>query len=165
MKREQVTAVVILILAAIAAVFLSQSEREFRSKHHSKAVINIRYENEKLYKVDYKTIKNIKNATFKTNFKDEISIYTGIQLKEIFEYLNIKTNHKNKIIVNGLDGYTVSFSHDEVLMDDNVYIVYRADGMFLKSMEDSGPGPYLAIVRKDRYFSRWCKWVTEIQIQ
>ncbi len=91
--------------------------------------------------------------------------YTGVSLKNIIEEARIDIEDKQQILVRGIDGYTVAFSIEEVIDEDNIYLAYQSNGNFLKSKEEGGSGPYQIIVRKDQFSQRWCKFVVELEVK
>ncbi len=86
-------------------------------------------------------------------------------LINILKKLEIDTENKKQLIVRGIDGYTVAFSIDEVVDEDNIYLAYKMEGKLLKSKEEGGSGPYQLIVRKDQFSQRWCKFVVEMEVR
>jgi hypothetical protein len=90
--------------------------------------------------------------------------YTGIQLKDILNKYNINFSDKKLITLSAVDGYSVAYSIEEVLIDKNVYITYKQDGIFLRSRDEGGRGPYESIVVSDNFSNRRCKWLTKIEV-
>lgn len=90
--------------------------------------------------------------------------YTGVQLKDILNKYNINLSNKKSIILSAVDGYSVAYSVEEVLLDKNVYITYKQDGKYLKSKDEYGRGPYESIVVSDKFSNRRCKWLTKIEV-
>lgn len=117
----------------------------------------------------YESIKALGEVDFSaildTSTSDpEEHTYTGVPLKKVIEETGISLNEKDKVVIRAIDGYTVAFTIDEVLDEDNVYMAYGMDGKPLKSKSKGGSGPYQIIVRKDQFSQRWCKFVVEIEV-
>lgn len=91
--------------------------------------------------------------------------YTGVELKKILDSKKVKLDESNKIEVKALDGYASALSYDEVLQDENVYIVLKCEQEPLKTKAEGGTGPYMMIVRSSAYSQRWCKFVQEVDIK
>lgn len=91
--------------------------------------------------------------------------YTGVALYNIFESLDMDLNNIEQVIVRGADGYTVAFSPQEVLDNDNIYLAYKFNDKPLKHKGRGGSGPYQIVVRKDQFSQRWCKFVVEIELK
>lgn len=91
--------------------------------------------------------------------------FTGIELKKLFDSLNINLSGKSKITFNALDGYMVVLDIEEIYEPNNVYLVLKRDGEYLKSQKQGGSGPYQIVIRRDPFSQRWCKHVVEIIIE
>lgn len=64
-----------------------------------------------------------------------------------------------------LDGYASAVTGQEVLTEDNVYLCIYMNGERLKPKQEGGLGPYLIVIKNDRFSQRWCKFVEEIQVR
>lgn len=86
------------------------------------------------------------------------SIYTymGVELKDIFSNMNIDIEDENAIILTGVDGYSVAYSIEEVLVDNNVFIAYMENEKFVS---------YQSIITSDLFSNRRCKWLTKIEVR
>ena len=94
-------------------------------------------------------------AVLKSSGKPPVdTTYTGVELKAILAQQEIATEGKTQVITKAVDGYTVALSLEEVLEDDNVYIVYKRDGKDLGTREEGGSGPYQVVVRQDQFGQR-----------
>lgn len=91
--------------------------------------------------------------------------YTGIELSKLFDSLDINTMGKNKITFNALDGYKVVMKLEEIYEPNNVYLVFKRDGEYLKAENQGGSGPLQIVIRHDPFSQRWCKHVSEIIIE
>ncbi len=103
-------------------------------------------------------VRSSGNKPFETKF-------TGIELTKLFDSLNINLSGKSKITFNALDGYMVVLDMEEIYEPNNVYLVLKRDGEFLKSQKQGGSGPYQIVIRRDAFSQRWCKHVVEIIIE
>lgn len=103
---------------------------------------------------------------FIATLRGKESVYVGVPLKEILKKIdeNILKN-KEKFIVKALDGYVVSYSVNEILEDEHVYLVYLKDGKVLGKKEEGGMGPLMTVPRKDAYGKRFCKFVVEVEVK
>lgn len=105
-------------------------------------------------------------ATLDTSDTDpEDHSYTGIPLINIIDEVGIAIKDKKQLIVRGIDGYTVAFSIDELMDEDNIYLAYKMNGKYLDRKERGGSGPYQIVVKKDQFSQRWCKFVVELEIR
>lgn len=106
------------------------------------------------------------NAVLDTSSSDaKLHNYVGIQLKKIIFSNNVDIKDKEAVIISAADGYSVAYSIEEVLKDDNIYIAYMEDGKYLGNRENGGRGPYESIVVSDMFSNRRCKWVTKIEVR
>ena len=163
--------VVIAILIAIVSIFACLNSGYIKGKKemHINAEIIVK-EGDKEVLLTFNEIKKLGEGEFKANLKSggnpavEHS-YTGVPLKNIIKELNTDVEDKTQVIARAVDGFTSAYNMDEVLEDDNMYLVYMMDNELLKSKEDGGDGPYQIIVRKDQFSQRWAKYVLEIELQ
>ena len=163
--------IVIFILVIITGIFAFMNRNLVKDKSealHNAEIIIKQGENET--KIGFDDIKELGEvefyATLDTSTTDPKDYkYTGVPLINILKKLEIDTENKKQLIVRGIDGYTVAFSIDEVVDEDNIYLVYKMEGKLLKSKEEGGSGPYQLIVRKDQFSQRWCKFVVEMEVR
>lgn len=96
----------------------------------------------------------------------EEHIYTGIAFSELFKAAGLSLEDRRRVIVHSVDGYAVPLTIEEINELDNVYLVYKDNGNYLGSYkEKDGQGPYMIVVRGDRFSQRWAKYVCELDIQ
>ncbi len=101
-----------------------------------------------------------------TMTKPEAHSYTGIALSDLFTYAGISLEDKSRVIAGSLDGYRVPLKIEEIVALDNVFLVYQDDGEFLKAYDQpGGQGPYMIVVRGDRFSQRWAKYVIELNVE
>lgn len=91
--------------------------------------------------------------------------YGGVQLKNILKDNNMNLENKTTVIISAVDGYSVAYSIDEVLTEQNIFIAFMEDEKYLGSREDGGRGPYESIVVSDLFSNRRCKWITKIEVK
>lgn len=90
--------------------------------------------------------------------------YTGVELSKLLFSLDINTSGKNKITFNALDGYKVVMDLEEIYEPNNVYLVFKRDGEYLKTENQGGSGPLQIVIRHDPFSQRWCKHLSQIII-
>lgn len=91
--------------------------------------------------------------------------YQGILLSDLLMEHDLNVRAEDQVIVRAADGYTVTVTGEDVLQEDNVYLVYEKNGERMRSREAGGSGPYQLIVRKDDFGQRWNKHVMEIEMK
>lgn len=164
-------AVVILILVFIVGVtaYLNVDNLKAKDTMQEKELIVIK-SGEESATLDKESINGLGEVEFSANLKSDGKLaekhtYTGVLLKKVLDANNIDLSNKEVLIVKGIDGYTVAIGVDEVMEENNVYIAYGMDGKPLGKKEDGGRGPYEVIIRKDPFSQRWCKFLSEIEVQ
>lgn len=163
--------IIILILIIITGVFAFINREMVKDNRevHENAEIIIKGEGSET-KLNFEDIANLGEEEFTAILDTSDSdpkehSYIGVPLVNIIEKAGINIEDKKQIIVKGIDGYTIALSSKEVMDKDNVYLVYKLNGKFLKGKEEGGSGPYQIIVRKDEFSQRWCKFVVEMEVK
>lgn len=173
MNRKIATITVVIIAVLMAAIFVSLKLSETSIKLQKEILANaeILLKNEDneiiLTKQDITNCgeENF-NAVLDTSDTDPSThSYTGVELKDILIFFNIDLHGKSTVILSAADGYSVAYSIDEVMMDNNAYIAYMEDGKLLGSRDADGRGPYEAIIISDYFSNRRCKWITKIEVR
>ena len=159
----------VLILVLAVTLMLNKEGLDQRKEMMTNATINIKIDGEEniLSFDDLKKAGEEKfEAVLDTSTTDPVVYaYTGVQLKNVLKDQGINLEGKTAVILTAVDGFTVAYSLEEVLLEGNVYVTYAREGEKLKSKEDGGRGPYQTIVVGDQFSSRRCKWLTSIEVQ
>lgn len=105
----------------------------------------------------------LKNSLMKS---PEEHTYTGIAFADLFTAAGISLQGKTRVLVHSVDGYVVPLTIDEIKEFNNIYLVYKDNGDYLGSYgEADGQGPYMIVIRGDRFSQRWAKYVCELDVQ
>lgn len=168
MKKVGIIIIVLALIVAVTAVLNREGLKE-KALSQQNAILLIVADGIET-EVDFPTIQELPDYTFdavlKSSGKAPVDTsYTGVQLKDILEASEIHLDGKTQVITKAVDGYTVALSMEEVLEDDNVYIIYKRDGEDLGTREDGGSGPYQVVIRKDQFGQRWNKYLMEIEVK
>ncbi len=91
-------------------------------------------------------------------------VFTGVELSRLCESLGFHISEDSSILAKGLDGYASAVTGSEALAEGNVYICIYMNGEVLKPKKQGGFGPYLMVIKNERFAQRWCKFVEEITI-
>lgn len=92
--------------------------------------------------------------------------YKGVPLSAVLRAVDAGILENGKqVAIKAIDGYVSAFKIDEVKDEENIFVVYLQDGKALKAKKDGGSGPLMIVVRKDEFGQRWCKFVSEVEIQ
>lgn len=159
----------LIIVVAIFA-YLNREYMADKSDFQEKALITFTVNGEEVETVDMVFVKKQGEKTFNKELDTSEGgpvehSYTGVLLRDIIDVLDIDVKDKGEVIVRAIDGYTVALTIEEVLKDDNVYLVYKTDGEYLDPKAEGGEGPYRLVIREDQFGQRWCKFVTEIEFK
>jgi len=160
---------VLVIVVGVTAILNSNSAR-LREEQQDSAYIIIKKGVEEIASIDMEYISSAGEEDFQADLDTsetdpEKHQYSGVPLIKVLDLLEIDMDGIETVIVRALDGYTVAFNISEVKDEENMYIVYKIDGQYLKNKSQGGSGPYQIIIRKDPYSQRWCKFVMEIDLQ
>ncbi|MBT9150994.1 MAG: hypothetical protein DDT40_01175 [candidate division WS2 bacterium] len=168
MKKVIIIFAVLALVVGVTALLNRQGIKE-KAFSQRDAILFIKSDNFEA-QVDFDTILELKEVEFPAVLRRSgrpavDTSYTGVQLKDLLEKVGARTEGKSQVITKAVDGYVVALSMEEVLEEDNVYIVYKRDGEDLGRKEDGGSGPYQLIIRKDPFAQRWNKFLMEIEIK
>jgi DMSO/TMAO reductase YedYZ molybdopterin-dependent catalytic subunit len=168
LKKVIIILVVLVLIVGVTALLNRQGIEE-KAASQRDAILFIVSDNFEA-QVDFDTILELKEVEFQAVLRSSgkpavDTTFTGVQLKDILEKVGAKTDGKTQVITKAVDGYVVALSMDEVLEDDNVYIVYKRDGKDLGRKEEGGSGPYQVVIRKDQFGQRWNKFLMEIELK
>jgi hypothetical protein len=174
--KNKRTTIIIIVLAAVLAIalgvtaYLNMGNAKEKKALQENAIIVIKSGDKKLAEVNMEYITGLGEKEFKADLKKSGKpplehSYTGVPMKNLFENLKIDTGSVSLVVLKAIDGYTSALTFSEVMEDDNVYIAFKIDGKSLGNKDNGGDGPYMAIIRKDPYSQRWCKFLTEIDLQ
>lgn len=164
-------AVVIAALLLVVAVFayMNREGLEEKTAAQTDAIIFFKA-GEVITEVNFDLLDQLPAAEFpaalRSSGRPPVDVtFTGVQLKDILEQINFVTQGKTQILTRAVDGYTVVLSVNEVLEDDNVYVVFKQDGELLGAREEGGTGPYRLVIRDDEFAQRWNKYLMEIELR
>jgi len=107
---------------------------------------------------------NVKLTIRSSSRKDETSVYTGVQAKDILNQADPELLKKySKFIFTAGDGYSAAFTAKEINRDQDVMLIYSRNGKSLEPYNDGGTGPMRLVVRSDTYGTRSVMYLTKIQ--
>lgn len=97
--------------------------------------------------------------------EDESGLYTGVPLKQVLDAADpslLETG--TQIVARAEDGFTTSYSADEVKAGDNILLVYAKDGEPLKDQASGGAGPMRILVQEDPFGNRCIKYLNDLEV-
>lgn len=170
-KRNTVIIASLAVLLIVVGIFacLNAGNIEEKKQLEESETIKIKFNNDKTSEIDMDFIKKAGEKEFSavmdtSDSEQQEYYYTGVLIKDVLEVMGIRIEDYKIVAVKAVDGYTVSFKTEEVLDEDNIYIVYEENGKSLGTKSSGGKGPYQVVVRKDQFSNRWCKFVVEIEL-
>jgi|GEM_PF-1144221 len=86
--------------------------------------------------------------------------YSGIQVKDIFDEMNITINENTVVSAVCADQYSVDFTYDEIMAEGNIYLITMENGSPLP--EDSGS--FMLVVNRDEFSTRWAKNTVQVKV-
>jgi DMSO/TMAO reductase YedYZ molybdopterin-dependent catalytic subunit len=170
MKKTVMIVVVILVLVVGITAYMNRGDLDAKQSSQQDAYVIIKSGGSEVARIDLEQLQGMNVADVEANLKrsgkdPEKHAYTGVLLKEVLKAAGADTTGKDTVVMKAVDGYTSAIGMDEVLEEDNVYLVYEIDGQPLGTKEEGGSGPLQVILAKDPFSQRWCKFVMEIDLQ
>jgi len=169
-KKIIIYILIILVITVGVTAYLNRGNIEEKEKAQENALLTIQRNDEDVETVDFSYIQKREENTFNKDLDTSDSgpvehSFTGVPLKNIINEVGLNLENFSQVIIKSVDGYTVALTAEEVKMDDNVYLVYKNDGEFLKSKKEGGTGPYRIVIKEDQFGQRWSKFVTEVNLK
>lgn len=170
-KKRNIIVVSIFVLSiglVILSLIVSKESKDRQASQLYETLMIVTNEEEILFDLDY--LKEYEathfTALIDTNDNDTIEgTFTGVPLIYILNDKRISLEGAEGITFIAADVYMTRVSIDEVMDEDNIYIVYERNGQPSGTMKDGGTGPIEMIIKKDVFSQRWCKYLMEIKIQ
>ncbi len=170
-KSTLIVIIGVVVLAAAVAVFavLNADDISYKRELEMNAEFVVKYGDaeKRVTMQDMLDMKPVEfSATMDTSTTDPTPVmFTGVELKNICESLDIDISSAEVFEVRALDGYSSAVVLDEVLTEGNVYICLLMNGEVLKTKSEGGFGPYMMVINSAEFSQRWCKFVQEIDIR
>jgi len=175
MKKNTKIIVTILVVLLVTTAIGSVWNRQYASEKAAlleKAEIAVLDEGREVSRLSMDVIGQLPTADFTAMLKSSVMKspeehrYTGIALSDLFASAGISLEGKTRVVVHSVDGYAVPLTIEEIQALENVYLVYKDNGQYLASYgEADGQGPYMIVIRGDRFSQRWAKYVCELDVQ
>ena len=167
-KAVYITLGILLAIVAILA-FFNRSDPELRRALEENREFHIRIDGEHTATVGLQTLLELDPQEFTTTFSTSVSaprdtVLKGVELRLLLESLEIDASNAGHYVVSGLDAYYSPLTRAEVEKEDTVYICYSMDGEIMKNQSEGGFGPFLMVIRGERFAQRWCKYVEAVDI-
>ena len=173
MKKASKTVYVnlgVLLVIVVVLAALNRGDPELRRALEENREFLIRIEGEHAATVGLQDLLDLGPEEFLASIATSASApsdvsFRGVELRVLLEKLRIETSSAGYILVSGLDAYYSPLAIAEVEKEETVYVCFSMDGEILKSQSEGGFGPFLLVIRGERYAQRWCKYVEAVDIK
>lgn len=173
MSKQTKGIITVLVIVGIIlglSVYLGQDDLARRTQLNNDAVFTVVDGGKEQAAYTMEEIQALGEQRFTANLKSSGQApveytYHGVLMKDILEDAGVELNGKNSALVTAVDGYVVSVSMDKLMEKDNVYLAYMREGELLGTYEEGGRGPYMMIIRKDKFSQYWCKYAYSVEVQ
>lgn len=160
-----------MVTTAIGAAFNMHYAREKAALLETAEIIVLE-EGREVSHLTMDTIGHLPVTNFTARLKSSVMkspeehTYTGIAFSDLLAAAGISLEGKSRVVVHSVDGYAVPLTIEEIQALENVFLVYKDNGDYLGSYSEAdGQGPYMVVIRGDRFSQRWAKYVCELDVQ
>ncbi|HPF20071.1 MAG TPA: hypothetical protein PLC88_01880 [Syntrophomonas sp.] len=171
-NRIIVIILAVLFITTTIGVIVNQRYAADRKALLEATEIAVRESGQEVARLNMTVLGSMKTVEFTARLKSSLMekpkehTYTGIAFADLFTAAGISLEEKQRVLVYSVDGYVVPLSIKEIKEFDNIYLVYKDNGNYLGSYEEAdGQGPYMIVIRGDRFSQRWAKYVCELDVQ
>jgi len=172
-KSTKKILLVLLVLTAITAVGVGLNYHESREniKYLEAAEIQIINKGQEEESLTMQDLEALSPTDFTAKLKSSVMqspeehSYTGFPLEEVLFLAGLMPEEGEVLSVGSVDGYEVPFSKKELEEMENIFLVYKADGKYLRTYgQKDAQGPYMIVIRGDRFSQRWAKYVCRLEL-
>jgi len=170
-KKDKAVYLTLVLLLAVVAIlaFLNRGDAELRRALEENREFQVRINGEYAATISLQDLIDENPAEFITSLATSIAAprdaaFRGVEMRLLLEAAGIDISQASHFIVSGFDGYHSPVSRAEVDREDVVYICYTMDGKLLEPQSKGGYGPFLMVIRGERFAQRWCKYVEAVDV-
>ncbi len=162
-----VVALLVLVITVLAYLNAGDIERKKDLEMRAEFIIRQNSREQRLTMQDILDLDPVDFETVKRTSTSEPTpvTFTGVDFSKLFLAYGFEIDNSSTVQVMSLDGYASAISGQEILSGDNVYLCIYMDGEPMKTKQEGGFGPYLMVIKNDRFAQRWCKFVEVITIK
>ena len=167
-KKSLVVIIVILLLGAAVAV-LAILNRPSQTLDAEK--IAVLADGETVAVLEAEQLASLTAAEFSkelvsANHDNQGGVWTGVPLCELLDSVIPDWQERYATVcARAEDNYLTSFSKEEVLAADDIYVCWMLDGEPLGSKAAGGTGPFRIIVRNDEFAVRCASWLCRLELE
>ena len=170
MKKTLIIIIAVLTVVAGITAYLNGMDKSENRQQIENGIFVVKYHGEEVKRYDLAAIQAEGEVEFQA-VKDtsltgpEAKMYTGVPLRALFEKAGVEVLEADTVINRAADGYTTAITGKQVLMEDNVYLVYAEDGAPLQTSDSGGDGPYMIVISQDQFSQNWCKYALSSDVE
>ncbi len=87
--------------------------------------------------------------------------YSGMPLTLILEEMDIQLTDNTQISVVCADQYEILLTAGEILAENNIWLITKENGEKLAETD----GPFMLVINKDEFSTRWAKTVVQVKVK
>jgi len=172
-KSTKKILLILFLLTAVTAVGVAFNYQESKEnmKYLEAAEIQIINKGQEKGSLAMEDLEALSPTDFTAKLKSSVMqspeehSYTGFPLEEVLSLSDLMPEEGEILSVGSVDGYEVPFSKKELEEMENIFLVYKADGKYLGTYgEKDAQGPYMIVIRGDRFSQRWAKYVCRLEL-
>ena len=169
MDKKVLWAVLVLLGIVVVFAVLNAGEHEERLASQRERKVFIDFGEERIT-VNYDDILTLEQHEFEETLRSSEApprdkVFKGVRMQDLLDSVDIPAEEINQVITKSVDAYTVALSQEEVLSEDNVYVIHEIDGETLISREEGGWGPFMIVIREETFAQRWNRYLMEIEVR
>jgi len=160
----------LLVAAVVVLVLINSGDAELRRALEENREFRVLIDGEPAATIGLGALLGVEPQEFAATLASSVGLprevtLKGVELRQLLETLDIDAAQASMIVVSGMDGYVSPLTNAEVNKAENVYICYSMDGAVLKTQSEGGYGPFLMVIRSERFAQRWCKYVDTVDVR
>lgn len=170
--KEILTIVVVLIVITAVGLTINYHGSQGKIKYLESAEIQIVDKGEEKAPLNLKDLEALTpmkfNATLQRSVLQSDKEYTfmGFSLEKVLTFADIMPQDEEVLVVVSVEGYEFPFTREEIKQNENVFIVYKEDGNYLRKYKDGRvQGPYMLLVLDDPLSWRWDKYLCRLELR
>ena len=159
----------LMLIISVTAMLNADGLAEKKDAQEN-ALVRFHQEGGEAVVMDLDAVKSVGTEDFEAEIRSSSRpssehIFSGVPLSALLAAANIDLDAKQQVIVRSVDGFVVALTGEEVLMEENIYLIFAQDGEGLGTRDEGGSGPYQLLIRQDPFSQRWAKFVTDVEVR
>jgi DMSO/TMAO reductase YedYZ molybdopterin-dependent catalytic subunit len=160
----------LLFVAVAVFVLINYGDTELRRALAENREFQIRIDGEAVATVGVDDLLDLQPQEFSTKMATSIGAprqvtLEGVELRSLLDAFGVDATQAAVVVISGFDGYHSPLKPSDIYKTESVYICSAMNGKILKAQSEGGLGPFLMVVRSDRFAQRWCKYVEAVDIR